>query len=106
MEDAPSMCRSCDKQSRRRVLSFLATGAAAAGLLGAGAPRNLAAGATTVSADEALAKLKGGNQKFLNAPELCAADMAKQRADAAKGQSPWATILTCSEATGARRGRG
>jgi carbonic anhydrase len=91
------MCRSCDKQSRRRVLSFLATGAAVAGLLGAGAPRSLAAGATTVTADEALAKLKSGNQKFLTAPELCAADMTKQRADVAKDQSPWATILTCSD---------
>jgi carbonic anhydrase len=91
------MCRSCDKLSRRRVLSFLTTGAVAAGLLGAGAPRSLAAGATTMTADEALAKLKAGNQKFLTAPELCAADMAKQRADVAQGQSPWATILTCSD---------
>ena len=91
------MCRSCDKQSRRRVLSFLATGAAAAGLLSAGASRGLAADAATMTADEALVKLKGGNQKFLNAPELCAADMARQRADVAKDQSPWATILTCSD---------
>jgi carbonic anhydrase len=91
------MCRSCDKLSRRRVLSFLATGAVAAGLLGTGAPRSFAAGATTMTADEALAKLKAGNQKFLTAPELCAADVTKQRADVAKGQSPWATILTCSD---------
>ena len=95
--EAPPMCRSCDKLSRRRVLSFLATAAVGAGLLGAGAPRSLAAGATTMTADEALAKLKAGNQKFLTAPELCAADVTKQRADVAKGQSPWATILTCSD---------
>ena len=90
------MCRSCDQQSRRWVLSFLATGAVAAGLLGAGAPRSLAAGATTLTADEALAKLKAGNQKFLTAPQLCTADMAKQRADVAQDRSPCATILTCS----------
>ncbi len=50
-----------------------------------------------MTADEALTKLKAGDQKFLTSPELCAADMAKQRADVAKGQSPWATVLTCSD---------
>jgi len=50
-----------------------------------------------VTADVALAKLKAGNQKFLTAPELCAADLANKRADVAKRQSPWATILTCSD---------
>ncbi len=91
------MCRSCANLSRRGVLSFLATGVVAAGLLGAGVPRSRAAGATTMTADEAIAKLKAGNQKFLTAPELCAADMAKQRADLANGQSPWATVLACSD---------
>ena len=91
------MCRVCDKLSRRGALAFLGTGTVAAILLGAGVPQSLAAGATTITPDEALTKLKSGNQKFLSAPELCAADMAKQRADVAKGQSPWATILTCSD---------
>jgi carbonic anhydrase len=91
------VCRSCDHMQRRGLLSFLATGVAAAGLLSAGTPRSLAAGGTTMTADEALAKLKAGNQRFLSAPELCAADMAKRRAEVAKGQSPWATILTCSD---------
>lgn len=91
------MCRSCDDLGRRGVLSYLAAGAAAVGLLGANAPRSFAAGGPTVTADEALAKLKAGNQKFLTAPELCAAEIGKQRADVAKGQSPWATILTCSD---------
>jgi carbonic anhydrase len=96
MEDAP-VCRSCDYLGRRGVLSYLAAGAVVAGLLDAGAPCSFAAGGLTMSPDEALAKLKTGNQKFLTAPELCAADLAKQRADVAKGQSPWATILTCSD---------
>jgi carbonic anhydrase len=97
MGDAPPMCLSCDKLSRRRVLSFLATGAVAVGLLGAGAPRSRAASAMTMTADEALAKLRAGNQKFLTAPELCAVDLTKRRADVANGQAPWATILTCSD---------
>jgi carbonic anhydrase len=87
------VCRSCDKLSRRGLLS----GVVAAGLLGVGASRSLAASPTAMTADDALAKLKAGNQKFLTAPELCAANMAKQRADVANGQSPWATILTCSD---------
>jgi carbonic anhydrase len=91
------MCLLCDKLSRRRVLSFLPTGAVAVGLLVAGGARSRAAGATTMTADEALAKLKTGNQKFLTAPELCAVDLTKRRADVANGQSPWATILTCSD---------
>lgn len=90
------MCRSCDDVGRRGALSWLATGTVAAFLLGARAPNSLAAG-PTITADEALARLRVGNQKFLTAPELCAADLAKQRADVAKGQSPWATILTCSD---------
>lgn len=96
MEDA-SMCRSCDDLGRRGLLSHLAAGAAAVGLLGADAPRGFAAGRPTITSDEALAKLKAGNQKFLTAPELCGTELARQRADVAKGQSPWATILTCSD---------
>jgi carbonic anhydrase len=96
MEDA-SMCRSCENLGRRGVLSSLAASAVAAGLLGSGAPCSFAAGGPTITADEALAKLKTGNQKFLSSPQLYAADLARQRADVAKGQSPWATILTCSD---------
>ena len=61
------------KLSRRRVLSFLATGAVAAGFLGAGAPRgSFTADATTMTADEALpAKLKAGNRGDFFARRSC-----------------------------------
>jgi len=52
---------------------------------------------TSLSADEALAKLKAGNQKFVSSPQLCAAELTNNRTAVAKGQSPWATILTCAD---------
>jgi carbonic anhydrase len=76
---------------RRHFLS------AAAGLaLAASAPLAHAAGGA-VSPDEALARLRAGNQKFIAGPQLCEADLVQQRGRVAKGQSPWATILTCSD---------
>jgi len=43
--------------------------------------RAFAAGLTTsVTADQALANLKSGNDKYVKAPEVCAADLAKSRA--------------------------
>jgi hypothetical protein len=57
-----------------------------------------AAGATTsVTPDEALARLKAGNEKYVTAPQVCAVDLLKHREDVAKGQTPWAVILTCSD---------
>ena len=52
---------------------------------------------TSLSADDALAKLKAGNQKFVSSPQLCAAELTNNRTAVAKGQSPWATILTCAD---------
>jgi carbonic anhydrase len=81
---------------RRKFLSLTAAGVAAAGFVGV--PRAFAAGATTsVTADEALAKLKAGNQKYVSAPEVCTADLSKQRELIAKAQAPWAAILTCAD---------
>ena len=61
--------------------------------------RSFAAGAATtnVTADEAFAKLKAGNERYVSAPQLCAVDLLKQRESVAKGQTPWATIITCSD---------
>jgi carbonic anhydrase len=82
--------------NRRRFLSLAAAGVATASVLGGG--RAFAAGATTtVTADEALARLKAGNEKYVTAPQVCAADLLKHREEAAKGQTPWAVILTCSD---------
>jgi carbonic anhydrase len=92
------MCLACQKSApdRRNFLALSAAGLAAAGLFG---PRSaFAAGATTgVTADEALEKLKAGNAKYLSAPQICEADLSKQREQVAKTQTPWASIVTCSD---------
>ncbi|KAB1083176.1 carbonic anhydrase [Neorhizobium galegae] len=46
---------------------------------------------------EALAKLKEGNARFISSPELCELDMQEHRNTVAKGQHPFATILTCAD---------
>jgi carbonic anhydrase len=75
-------------------------GAIGAGLASLAAPRiALAAGGPTthVTSDEALAKLKAGNERYLSAPQVCAADLAQARSAVAQSQTPWATIITCSD---------
>jgi carbonic anhydrase len=91
------MCFKCNVVNRRTFLSFSATGLATAGFLTAGGAASPSFAATALTPDEALAKLKTGNQKFVDAPQLCESDMANQRSIVAKGQAPWATILTCSD---------
>ncbi len=93
------MCVECDKFNvdRRKFLSLSAAGIAAASFF---VPRrSFAAGAatTSVTADEAFAKLKAGNERYVGAPQLCAVELLKQRDSVAKGQTPWATILACSD---------
>lgn len=78
-------------------MGLAATGAAAAGLWTVGGALSPSFAKTSMSADEALAKLKAGNQKFVSAPQLCAAELVNNRSAVAKGQSPWATILTCAD---------
>lgn len=78
-------------------MGLAATGAAAAGLWTVGGALSPSFAKTSMSADEALVKLKAGNQKFVSAPQLCAAELVNNRSAVAKGQSPWATILTCSD---------
>ncbi|MEY5100781.1 MAG: hypothetical protein RJA36_3500 [Pseudomonadota bacterium] len=86
------MCQGID--SRRHFLS-----ATVAGVAATLAPRAFAAGGatTSLSADEALARLKAGNEKFVSGPQLCAAHLAEQRAHVAKSQAPWATIVSCAD---------
>jgi carbonic anhydrase len=87
----------CDRLAlnRRRFFSLSAAGIAATSLARPAFAQAIAR--TTVTADEAFARLKAGNEKFVNAPQLCAADLSKQRESVAKAQAPWATILTCSD---------
>jgi len=53
--------------------------------------------ATNITADEAIARLKSGNEKFVTAPQLCALDLLKQRGEVAKAQTPWAAVISCSD---------
>jgi carbonic anhydrase len=91
------MCIDCVKLNRRQLFSVAAGGLAATTLLGVDGFRSAARAKTTVTPDEALAKLKTGNARFVNAPDLCVADLAKTRTAAASGQSPWAAVLTCAD---------
>jgi carbonic anhydrase len=92
------MCEECHKFAlgRRKFLSLSAASIAATALFSA--RHTFAASATTsVTADEAFAKLKAGNEKYVSAPEVCEVDLANQREHIAKVQTPWATIITCSD---------
>ena len=91
------MCIKCDASamSRRGLL----TGAAAGiGALLAGSSAIAASGPKTLlKPDDALKQLMAGNAKYVAAPQVCAADLAKQRAQVASSQAPWATILSCAD---------
>ena len=84
------MCMTCRSLSRRRFLG-VAAGAAGAALLGASAK------AASVAPEEALARLKAGNAKYVAGPQECVANLNAARLAVAKSQSPWATIVTCSD---------
>lgn len=93
------MCVKCDLQGMARR-NFLGLGglAFAGALLGASGNARAADGpTTTVTIDEAIAKLKAGNDKYLQAPEVCARDLKSSREHVAKVQTPWATVLSCSD---------
>jgi carbonic anhydrase len=91
------MCFRCNSVSRRRFFNLAAGSLGAAALLGAVAAPSRGFAATSLSPDDALDKLKAGNEKFVKGPELCELEMTQQRASVAKAQAPWATILTCSD---------
>lgn len=91
------MCQDCSTTlSRRNFFKTAATGLFAAGAVSAGLVSPSLA-KTELTPDEALEKLKAGNAKFVAAPQLCEADIQATRATVAKGQSPWATVLTCAD---------
>lgn len=93
------MCSQCESKTmhRRNVLAA-GLGLAAASLLATAQGAWSAGGPTThVTADEAIAKLKAGNARFVEAPEVCSADLAKRRGAVSAAQTPWATIVSCSD---------
>jgi carbonic anhydrase len=89
-------CFDCGRSSRRRFLGYAAGGLAVGAFAFCGAAR--AAGPkSALTADQALDKLKEGNQRYIKDPQTCIANLAATRAATADGQAPWATILTCAD---------
>ena len=80
---------------RRRFLALSAANIAVASFWSRRA--TCAVPATNITVDEALARLKSGNEKFVAAPQLCALDLLKQRGEVAKAQTPWAAVIGCSD---------
>jgi carbonic anhydrase len=93
------MCQRClDRTLGRRAFLQLAAAGAAAGLVsGIGAARAAEGAKTTLSADEALARLVEGNRRYVADAQLCSTNLAGQRTGVASGQAPWAVILSCSD---------
>jgi carbonic anhydrase len=91
-----TMCIVCDEKIGRRAFLRLAAGLSAAAAFG-GAAVAASGPATSLTADQALAKLKEGNQRYVTSPQACAIDLAKARAGVATHQAPWATILSCAD---------
>jgi len=92
------MCDKCHEfaPDRRRFIALSAAGLAATGLFG-GVPSFAQGPMTNVTADEAIARLKDGNQRYVKEPQLCEVDLASHRQQVAQVQTPWATILACSD---------
>ncbi len=93
------MCNKCDHPTRRQILGVSALGLAASivGDIMMPAPASASGKATSLTPDEALAKLKEGNARYVAAPQLCHDELGKRREEVAEGQAPWATILTCAD---------
>ena len=94
------MCRNCENEGigRRDLLKFGAAGLVAAGLVIASWEARAAEGlASPLSPDEALAKLKSGNKRYVSHPKLCSINLSEQRRLVATHQAPWATIVGCAD---------
>ena len=93
------MCEICNQKSRRKFLASSLAGVAAVGMMGWSTVTSAASkvAPTSLKPDEALAKLKEGNAKFVKAPELCASNLQMKRDALTGGQAPWATVLGCAD---------
>jgi carbonic anhydrase len=82
---------------RRDVLGLAGMGLAAAAT-GLFPQEAMASGnTTTLTADQALEKLKAGNARYVANPQLCVADLTNNRSTVAKGQAPWASFVSCAD---------
>jgi carbonic anhydrase len=87
------MCQICS--SRRGFLGL--AGLAPLALPLALSKAALADGEAAFSPDQALLHIQEGNMLFVEAPQLCASDMAQNRTKVAKAQHPYAIVLTCAD---------
>ena len=93
------MCEVCHQRmlGRRDVLGLAGMGLAAAAT-GLFSQEAMAYGnTTTLTADQALEKLKAGNARYVANPQLCVADLTNNRSTVAKGQAPWASFVSCAD---------
>jgi carbonic anhydrase len=93
------MCQICNQEmmGRRKFLALAGIGMVAGSVFVRESAAAPAGTTTSVTADQALANLKSGNDKYVTAPEVCAVDLAKRRTGVANSQAPWATIVSCSD---------
>jgi carbonic anhydrase len=93
------MCSNCANAGidRRNLLKFGVAGMVALEFVGAPLQARAQGAASTLSPDEALARLKSGNEQYANHPELCSIDLAEQRKSVAVHQAPWATVIGCAD---------
>jgi len=94
------MCINCrnDGIGRRDLMKFGAAAAIAFATASTSpAARAADAAPTSLSPQDALAQLKGGNERFVSHPELCTVDLAQSRSAVAGHQAPWATIVACAD---------
>jgi carbonic anhydrase len=92
-------CCTRPQLDRRAMLTLAGVGlpAAVAGLGLASPVTHAAETAAPTSPDAALAALKEGNARYAAAPELCVANLTKQRTSVVGGQAPWATVVSCAD---------
>jgi carbonic anhydrase len=92
------MCPMCRRlmPDRREFFSLYLASIATTAAVG-DLPAFAANDTTSVTADEAIERLKSGNEKYVSAPQVCEVDLSNQREQVVKAQTPWATILTCSD---------
>ncbi|WP_439573273.1 carbonic anhydrase [Phreatobacter sp.] len=102
------MCDICQtsRPSRRSALSLslaaLPLAAASLAGLGIAAPARAqpAAGpapAAPLTPDQALERLMAGNRRFVAEPQVCSAELIRQRGQVATGQAPWASVVSCAD---------
>lgn len=94
------MCVNCQNSQidRRNLMRLAASGLIALGFgAQARAVRAASGPTTTLTPDEAIAALKAGNQRYINDPEVCTAELSQRREEVAPHQAPWASIISCAD---------